>query len=164
MCVQVAKTAGDLMQSLKPELTSFLVIEGVSSETQTEVLNAYSSAYAALENWQAGSDATQVLELLNAALAVFKTLPVPAVDTEISGIILATFTAIIGLVQTHSPQQSQEAEAKAYADFATHAPQVKIKISAFHPAYKQQEQAWNNAVNAAIANGNIKWSEAYKAA
>lgn len=164
MCQNAEKTAGALMVSIRPTVVSFMTVEGVSAAEQTEVLATYDAAQNAVSNWQPGTGAQTVIELLNAFTQVFDTLPVPQSDIVLANLIEAGIVTVIGVLTANSPappNTTTEATATpeemqaAHASMVAHDTVVKIhklapgiKLSKFHSASHQYTEAWNKQVEA----------------
>jgi hypothetical protein len=158
MCKNATKTAASLMAALEPTIKSLLTATGqLNTPNDIAAMNAYDAALAALENWQSGTPAQTVLELIAAFQSVFATLPIPANVEMFANIILGGITAVIGIVTANSPAPTgaevhAETQAMHQADVAA---ATSAKVAALVPGFKRSiwhspESQYNKVWNAAV--------------
>lgn len=156
MCTNATKTAAALMTGIRPTLVGFMNLENVDAATQQEVLEAYDAADKAVGSWTPGTSSETVVELVNAVVAVFDTLPIPEEDKDLAGIISAGLTAVIAILEANSTTDTLEQNgivAAAVVKVNTLAPNAftyhKGIFAEFQasPA-KQYHNAWNAKVEA----------------
>jgi hypothetical protein len=170
MCVNPTKTAATLMAAILPTLKSLLTVLGLINTPQgIAAIDAYNAALTALQNWQGGTAAQNVLELLAAFQAVFNAIPLPAIDVVFGNIILAGIETVIGIVTGNSPAPAalagtaahEETQAMYAADVAV---ETAAKVQALVPEFKrsiwhspehQYATAWNKAVQANPNSGLV---------
>jgi hypothetical protein len=165
------KTAAGVMAAIEPTLKSLLTATGLINTPQgVAAIAAYNAALTALQNWQSGTVAQNVLELLGAFQAVFNTIPMPANVSMFANIILAGIETVIGIVTGNSPAPAAPAGVTAHEEtqamYAAHvavetATKVQVlvpsfKRSIFHSPESQYKKAWNAAVDANPSAGVSK--------
>ena len=154
MCKNATKTAAALMTAIRPTLVSFLALEAVSPTTSAEVLAAYDAANTAVANWVPGTSAETVVQAVEAADAVFQTLPIPDSDKALAGLITAGFASVIAVIEANStsdPVQQAGITAHAVTKVNKLAPGAfkyhKGVFAEFQAAPdKQYHNAWNKQV------------------
>lgn len=170
MCQNANKTAASLMAAIEPTLKSLLAFLGqTSTPAGIAVITAYDAALTALQNWQSGTVAQNVLQLITDfqtafnALASSIVLP-PGVVTLVN-IILAGIEAVIGVIEANSPappapvpvpagatasveetQAAHQAAVAADTEKKVLALVPGFKRSIWHSAASQYKSEWNNAV------------------
>ena len=155
MCKNATKTAAALIAGIRPTLVSFLALEAVPTATVTEVLAAYDAANTAVANWVPGTSAQTVVEAVEAADAVFQTLPVPDSDKALAGLITAGLASVIAIIEANStsdPVEQAGITAKAVTTVNKLAPGAfkyhKGVFAEFQAApEKQYHNAWNKQVD-----------------
>ena len=167
MCQNANKTAYALLKAVEPSLTGLLAFLGQTNTTAgIAVVTAYNSALTALQNWQQGTTAENVIELIDDFLTGFNALaqsiPVlPPGTVALINVIVAGIEAVIGIINANSPAPPAPAGAVAVeepqalhqaavaADTAqkVHALVPGIKLSRFHSPQHQYQSAWNGAVD-----------------
>jgi hypothetical protein len=151
------------MAALEPTIINLLTVTGLlNSANGTAAINAYNAALAALQNWTQGTAADNVLQLIGALQTIVSGLPIPATYQLLVNVILAGVAAIIGVVEANSPAPAapagatvEAADVQAFhqstvaADTVTkiHALVPGIRLSRFHSAEHQYNDAWNGAVD-----------------
>jgi hypothetical protein len=177
MCQNATKTAASLMLAIEPTIKSLLTLTGqASTPAGIAAINAYNAALAALQAWQSGTPAENVLELLNAFQAVFNTVPLPAVYQVLGNIVLAGIETVIGVLTANSPAPAAPAETADRANLlfahdiqAAHQVNVAVdtaaKVQALVPGFKrsiwhspesQYKTAWNKAVDSEGLDASLK--------
>jgi hypothetical protein len=173
MCKNATATAASLMKAIEPTIQSILTLTGqANTQAGLAAIAAYNAALTALENWQSGTDATEVLELIGAlqsALnAVFTAVPISPELQALINVILAGVETVIGVLTANSPAPPAETgtdigatQAAAPHDVqAAHqafvAADTTAKVQALVPGFKrsifhspesQYKSAWNKAVD-----------------
>jgi hypothetical protein len=123
-------------------------------------MNAYNAALVALQNWQSGTAAQTVLELIAAFQSVFNVLPIPAELATLVNIILAGVETVIGVLTANSPAPvgvaGDATEEETQAMYQAHVvADTTAKVTALVPTFKrsiwhspasQYTKAWNDAV------------------
>lgn len=164
MCQAAAKTAASLMAAIEPTIKSLLTLTGQSNTPQgIAAIAAYDAALAALQNWQSGTPAQNVLELLAAFQSVFNALPLPTTFEVLANIVLAGIETVIGVLTANSPAPAAPAGATlapadiqvAHQAFVAADTTAKVqalvpgfKRSIFHSPASQYTTAWNKACDA----------------
>jgi hypothetical protein len=104
MCENATKTAAELMAAIEPTLQSLLTFTGLASTPQGEAaVAAYNAALTALQNWQSGTAAENVIALIGDFQTVFATLPVPEEVSTLVDLISAGVIVVIRVVTGNSP-------------------------------------------------------------
>lgn len=171
MCQNATKTAASLMAAIEPTIKSLLTETGLASTPETvAALAAYDAALAAVQSWQSGTTAQNVLELIGDFQSVFNALPLPTTVQTLTNIILAGIETVIGVLTANSPAPAapegaaevEEPQAMHQAAVAAdtvqkiHALVPGIKLSRFHGADVQYRNAWNSAVDAGAFPAEMK--------
>lgn len=100
MCTNATKTAAELMAAIKPTLESLLSDTSLLNTPEGQAaIAAFDAAETAVGNWQTGSPAENVLELVMDFQSVFNTLPLPADVEEFTNLILGGVEAVIGVLE-----------------------------------------------------------------
>lgn len=162
MCTKAAQTAASLLKAIEPSLTSLLEYLGLTNTPDGEaVITSYNAAVAALDSWQSGTVAQNVLQLIGDFQTVFNTLPLPATVLSLTNIILAGVEAVIGVITANSPAPAAPASSTAEPEltqalFQAHvAKQTEANVTAlvpsfkrslFHSAAHQYQSTWNKEV------------------
>jgi hypothetical protein len=162
MCQNATKTAATLMAAIEPTIKSLLTLTGqANTPNGIAAINAYDDALVALQNWQSGTAAQNVLELITAFQTVYNSLPIPSEYLVLGNIILAGIETVIGVVTANSPAPVAHADATASWEErqAMHQAAVSAdtsaKVQALVPGFKrsiwhtpahQYNEAWNKAV------------------
>jgi len=159
MCQNATKTAATLMAAIEPTLKALLTFTGLINTPQgIAAMNAYNAALVALQNWQSGTAAQTVLELIAAFQSVFNVLPIPAELATLVNIILAGVETVIGVLTANSPAPvgvGGHAETQAmHQAFVAADASAKVAVlvpgfqrSIFHSPESQYNKEWNNAVD-----------------
>jgi hypothetical protein len=161
MCKNATKTAAALMDAIEPTIKSLLAATGqLNTPDGIAAMNAYDAALAAVEAWQSGTTAQNVLELINAFTAVFNTLPLPENVKLYVNIIEAGITAVIAILTANSPAPASDDENAQAMHQAHVAAEAAVKVNAILPGVKfsvrksvlpgqspadQYNKAWDNA-------------------
>jgi hypothetical protein len=160
MCVAAVKTAIAMMEGIEPTLVSILAATKLTNTTAgIAVITAYNAALAALQNWQSGTVAQEVIELLGDFQGAVKLLPIPDVDQLFVNIILGGIITVIGIVTGNSPAPAPPAGVPVHEETqAMYAAQViaettakvqvlvpSFKRSIFHSPESQYKKTWNDA-------------------
>lgn len=104
MCKNAASTAASLMSAIEPTLVDLLTFLGLAGTPNGQAaLKAYNAAVTALQNWQPGNSAQDVIQVINAFTAIFDTLPFPSTVTFLVNIISAGVVTVIGILEANSP-------------------------------------------------------------
>jgi hypothetical protein len=162
MCKNATATAASLMEAIEPTIKALLTQTSLLNTPEgVAAINAYNAALVALQNWQSGTDAQNVLQLLAAFQAVFNTLPLPTSVQVLTNIILAGVETVIGVVTANSPAPLSSAEEIHSEVQASHQVSVAIETAArvqvlvpgfkrsiFHSPEYQFKKTWNDAVTA----------------
>ena len=159
MCKNATKTAASLMAAIEPTIKSLLAATGqLNTPNGVAAMNAFDAALAAIQAWQSGPTAQNVLELINAFQTVFAALPLPpSVELYVS-IITAGLTAVIAILTANSPAPvgvGGHAETQAmHQAFVAADASAKVAVlvpgfqrSIFHSPESQYNKEWNNAVD-----------------
>jgi hypothetical protein len=160
MCQNANKTVAALMAAIEPTLKSLLTFAGIAGTTEAQAaIAAYDAALTAVQNWQSGTTAQNVLELIGDFQTVFASLPLPPTVEALTNIILAGIETVIGVLTANSPapaapqgtvgaeeQGMHQAAVAADTVQKVHALVPGIKLSRFHAADVQYKKAWNDAV------------------
>ena len=172
MCQKAAQTAAAVMAGIRPTLVSLLTATGVASTPDgLAAIAAFDAAEKALQGWQTGTPAQNVIQLIGDFETIFATLPLPANVITFTNLILAGIATVIGIVTANSPAPAAPADATAHplqtqaiyqANVAAEttakvqALVPKFKPSIFHTPESQYEKAWNAAVDANPGLGLVK--------
>jgi hypothetical protein len=171
MCKNAVKTAATLMAAIEPTLKSLLTVTGLLNTPNGQAaITAYDAALAALENWQSGTPAAEVIQLIGDFQTIISTLPIPAIYVTFANIILAGIATVIGVVTANSPAPAAPAglpeHPEAKAMFQAHtAADTASKVQAlvpgfqrsiFHSPESQYNKVWNQAVDAQPTLGLAK--------
>ena len=171
MCQNATKTAASLMAAIEPTLKSLLTVTGqINTPEGQAAIKAYDAALVAVQNWQSGTAAQTVLELVQAFQGVFNAIPLPAQFTVLGNIILAGIETVIGVISANSPAPKAAAGVEAIEEpqavhqaVVAHETVVKvhslvpgIKLSRFHSADSQYKSTWNKAVDENGLPGELK--------
>lgn len=170
MCKNATATAASLMKAIEPTIQSILTLTGqANTQAGLAAIAAYNAALTALENWQSGTDATEVLELIGAlqpALnAVFTAVPISPEIQALINVIFAGIETVTGVLTANSPAPAAEVtegatatEAESQEIHAIHvaadtAAKVQTLVpgferSIFHSPESQYKSAWNKAIDA----------------
>ena len=168
MCKNAASTAASLMQAIEPTLTSLLSFLGQTNTPDgIAVIAAYNAALTALKNWQSGTTAQNVLQLITDFQTVFNALAgsivLPPGVVALVNIILAGVEAVIGILVANSPAPVAPAGATASAEEITAAHQAAVahdteeKVTALVPTFKRS--IWHSAAS----QYNSEWNKAVEA-
>lgn len=176
MCQNAAAQAANLLKAEEPTLVGILAfLNQTNTPAGIAVVTAYNAAVVALDNWQSGTAAQNVLQLINDfttgfnALAASLSLPAPVV--VLVDLISGGVEAVIGIIESNSPAPPAPAaatpeEAAAAQTFHAHAvgaaAEAKVtaltgvKLSAWdkaraalgdsHVAANRYKSEWNSAV------------------
>jgi hypothetical protein len=151
------------MAAIEPTIISLLTESNVINTPNGQAaIAAYDAALTAIQNWQSGTTAQNVLQLIADFQKVFNTLPIPTKYVTLVNIILAGVEAVIAVIAANSPAPDPPAGVVVHADTqamhqaATAADaQAKIqklvpgfKRSIFHSPESQYKGAWDKAVDA----------------
>ena len=174
MCKNAMKTAASVMAAIEPTIKNLLSLIGqTDTATGLAAIAAYNAALTALENWQSGTSAQTVLELISALQASFNAVtaavPISPAIQALVNVILAGIETVIGIVTANSPAPDStevpaHAETQAMHQAAVAADtQAKVqalvpgfKRSIFHSPESQYDNAWNNAVDAGGFDPSLK--------
>lgn len=167
MCQKAASTAAALMSAIRPTIVSLLTLANLAQTPDgIAALKAYDAAVTALQAWQSGTPAQNVLELIGDFQTIFNALPLPATVTALANIILAGIETVIGVLTANSPALATMSSltanfAEAHDVTAMHqafvAADTTAKVQALVPGFKrsiwhspesQYNKAWNGAVDA----------------
>jgi hypothetical protein len=163
MCQNAQKTLINLMGEIEPSIIALGTEFGLSGNPlYQEVLNEYNVALTAIENWQSGTVAQEVIEVVNDLAAGVAKLPIPATAQTLVQIILAGIATVIGILSANSPAPIPAPTAAVGADAtpeeiqaqhqaaAIHDTTVKVqelvpgfKRSIWHSAATQYKATWN---------------------
>lgn len=165
MCPNATKTAAAVMKAVGPTLVSVLTLVGQSTTPAgLAAMAAYDAAVTALENWQQGTTAQNVLELIGAFQTAFNAVtavaPISPQIQLLVNVILAGIKIVIGIITANSPAPVS-AEFPAHSDTqamhqAAVAADTLAKVQALVPGFKrsiwhspesQYNAQWNKAVD-----------------
>lgn len=162
MCPNAAATAASVMAGIEPTLQQILNATGLAATPDgIAAINAYNAAEADLKNWTPGTAGTETLELITDFQEAFAALPLPP-DVELYGnLILGGIVTVIGIVNANSPApvaaganvepatppEMHQAVVAADTVKQLHALVPGLKLSRFHGAKEQYDNAWNNLVD-----------------
>lgn len=170
MCQNANKTVAALMAAIEPTLKSLLTFAGIAGTTEAQAaIAAYDAALTAVQNWQSGTTAQNVLELIGDFQTVFASLPLPPTVEALANIILAGIETVIGVLTANSPAPAAPApgdpvvgdaeaasgeeitamrQAHVAADTAAKVQTLVpgFKRSMWHSPESQYKKAWNDAV------------------
>lgn len=170
MCTNATKTAADLMAAIEPTLKAFLSYENVLNTPEGQAaIAAFDSALTAVQNWQTGTPATEVLEVISAFTSAFAAvsgpLNLPPAVLLLVNVIAGGIEAVIGVLQANSPapvvasvagDASPEDVQRAHQDQVLIATSAKIKQlvptfkrSIWDSAAYQYKKTWNDTVTGA---------------
>lgn len=172
MCTNASKTAASLMAAIEPTLKSLLSYTGLLTTPQgAAAIAAYEAAMTALEGWQSGTAAADILELMADFQTVFNAVPWPPGVSMLVNIILAGAEAVIGVLTANSPAPAGQGDATREETQAMHQAEVAretaAKVAALVPGFKrsiwhspatQYKTAWNHAVALADLPASLKTS------
>ena len=165
MCRNATKTAASLMAAIKPTIVSLLTISGIANTPNgIAAMKAYDAALVALQSWQPGNPAENVLQLIADFQQVFNVLPIPGQYMTLVNIILAGLQAVIGVIMANSPApaapEGMAPHPEAQAMHAVHvAAETSEKVAELVPGFRrsiwhspesQYSHTWDKAV---IAGG-----------
>lgn len=171
MCKNATATAANLMAAIEPTIKSLLTATGlINTPNGIAALAAYNAALTALQNWQSGTTAATVLQLMAAFESVLNTLPLPPEVAMFTDIIIGGITAVVGIITANSPAPAgpvglpvhAETQAMHQADVAAStAARVAVlvpgfKRSIFHSPESQYKAVWNKQVDANPSAGISK--------
>jgi|SRR6185437_14231322 len=166
MCKNAASTVAALMGAIEPTLVNLLTALNIASTTQGQAaITAYNEALQAVENWKPGTTSQDVIQVIDAFVAVFNTLPIPDDAKGLADIISAGVVAVIGVLTGNSPASippADETNATPEEIQAAHqaaaAHDTEQKIHVLVPGFKraiftapahQYKNAWNKGVETA---------------
>ena len=167
MCQNASKTAATLMAAIEPTIKSLLTVTNlINTPNGIAAINAYNAALAALESWQSGTSAQNVLQLIADFQTVFNTLPLPANVQALTNIIIGGIEAVIAVLVANSPAPPAPAGSTVDAENlqVTHqvvtATEAMAKVHALIPGIKLDRHGdiaaqYNKAWNAAVAAGSF---------
>jgi hypothetical protein len=150
MCKNAAGQISTTMIAIRPTVVSVLtILNVVNSEQGKAALSAFDAAQAALANWTSGSDAADVIQLIDAFTSVFNavttSVPIPVEITALIDVISAGLVTVIGLLTANSPAPpvtAEEANAETVgvetpALYQTHvATETQEKVAKLIPGFK----------------------------
>jgi len=155
MCKNASATVASLMAAIEPTLVELLTVLGVADTPEGQAaINAYNAALAAVEAWKPGTTAQDVIQVINAFMQIFNTLPIPAVAKSLADIIAAGIAVVIGILTGNSPSAT-DAVSQAQVMSDTHA-----KVATLIPGFK--DSLWDKA-RAALGDHTVAAS-AYRGA
>lgn len=168
MCTNATKTAADLMAAIEPTLKAFLSYENVLNTPEGQAaIAAFDTALTAVQNWQTGTPATEVLEVISAFTAAFAAvsgpLNLPPAILLLVNVIAGGVEAVIGVLQANSPAPAVAAVAgdaspeETKAQYQAHViADTTAKVNAlvptfhrsiWHSAATQYKRTWNETVD-----------------
>jgi hypothetical protein len=171
MCQNATKTAATLMAAIEPTIKALLTeADLINTSAGIAAMNAYDAALSAVKNWQSGTNAQDILQLIGDFQAVFNTLPIPSKYLSLVNIILAGVETVIGVLTANSPAPAPPAGVVAHEETqAMHQADVvaktTVKVQALVPGYKrsiwhspesQYKSEWNKAVVSGEFPANLK--------
>ena len=176
MCKNAMKTAASVMAAIEPTIKNLLSLIGQTDTVAgLAAIAAYNAALTALQNWQSGTPAQTVLELISALQAAFNAVttavPISPAIQALVNVILAGIETVIGIVTANSPaptstadtlvahEETQAMHQAAVAADTTAKVQALVpsfKRSIFHSPESQYDNAWNNAVDAGGFDPSLK--------
>ena len=178
MCTNAQKTAASLMAAIEPTLKSLLSFTDLLDTPDGQAaIKAYDAALVALQGWQSGTTAQNVLQLIGDFQTVFNALPLPSTVSTLVNLILAGVETVIGVIAANSPAPAPApvaapGEAPILAETAASDEETQAmhqahviadttaKVTALVPGFKrsiwhspasQYKSHWNDA----IAKGNF---------
>jgi hypothetical protein len=171
MCTNAQKTAASLMAAIEPTLKSLLSFTDLLDTPDGQAaIKAYDAALVALQGWQSGTTAQNVLQLIGDFQTVFNALPLPSTVSTLVNLILAGVETVIGVITANSPalapavKPASGERATVEETVAMHQAHViadtTAKVTALVPGFKrsiwhspasQYKSHWNDA----IAKGNF---------
>ena len=127
MCKSAAATAAVLMKAIEPTIVQLLTLEGIANTPAgTSAINAFNAALTAVESWKSGTTSADVIQLINAFVAVFDTLPLPPTVQTLVSIITAGIEGVIAAITANSPAPvTTEGTTPVAADAAAEAEAVQ---------------------------------------
>jgi hypothetical protein len=103
MCKQVQSVAEGVLTAEEPVFLTLLTDIGQSTTTNGEAaIAAYKAFETAVENFQVGSTITEVESALNAFLAVWNVIPIPADAQALGDVVVAAVEGVLGLLGGNS--------------------------------------------------------------
>ena len=173
MCKNAMKTAASVMAAIEPTIKNLLSLIGQTDTVAgLAAIAAYNAALTALQNWQSGTPAQTVLELISALQAAFNAVttavPISPAIQALVNVILAGIETVIGIVTANSPaplsteethEETQAMHQAAVAADTTAKVQTLVpgfKRSIFHSPESQYDNAWNKAVDAGGFDSSLK--------
>jgi hypothetical protein len=162
MCQNAQKTLINLMAEIEPSLVALGNATGLSNNPEFElVLKEYNAALAAVESWQSGTVAQDVIQVINALEVGVQALPIPPTYQVLVNIILAGIATVIGVLSANSPAPAPVAQTEVTATpeevqaqhqaAVIHDTTVKVqtlvpgfKRSIWHSAATQYKNQWNS--------------------
>ena len=164
MCQNASKTAATLMAAIEPTIKSLLTVTNlINTPNGIAAIAAYDAALLAVQGWQSGTSAQDVLQLIADFQTIFNTLPLPANVQTLTNIVLGGIEAVIAVLVANSPAPAAPAGSTAEPEDLqiTHqvvtATEAMVKVHALIPGIKlnrhgstvdQYNKAWNSAVDA----------------
>jgi hypothetical protein len=155
MCKAAQATLADLMSAIEPTLVNLLTVLGIADTPNGQAaITAYNAALAAVQTWVPGTDAQDVIQVINAFTDVFNTLPIPADAKSLADVISAGIVVVISVLTGNSPAApTPDAQKKVQADAIE-------KVTILVPGYK--ESLWDKA-RAALGDHSIAAKEYHSA-
>jgi hypothetical protein len=160
MCQNAVASAGAVLKAEEPTLVALLTALGLNTTPNgIAAVNAFDAAVTAVENWKQGTSAQTALQLIGDFQTVFATIPLPSNVSLLANVILAGVSAAIGILTANSPAPVAPAGTVAAPEpqalhqaLVAHDTVVKIhelvpgiKLTRFHSAAHQYNEAWNDA-------------------
>jgi hypothetical protein len=159
------------MAAIEPTIKNLLTATNlITTPDGVAAISAYDAALAALQNWQSGTAAQEVLELIGDFQTLFNKLPIPPEYQMLGNIVLAGIETVIGVVTANSPAPAAPEGVEAHAEAqAMHQAAVaadttakvqslvpSFKRSIFHSPESQYNKAWNAEVDASGLDTSLK--------
>jgi hypothetical protein len=139
MCKNATSTVAAAMAAIRPTVVSVLTVLNVVNTPDGEAaLSAFDAAQAALANWQQGTSAETVIELINAFTETFNAVvaAIPVVPPELAGLIdvISAGLVVVISVLTGNSGSANTLDVMAAAE---------AKVKALVPGWK--ESTWDKA-------------------
>ena len=104
MCENAVATAAVLMQAIEPTLVNLLTVLGIADTPDGKTaIAAFDAALNAVKNWTPGTGPQDVIQVIDAFVEVFDTLPIPTDAKALADVIAAGITTVIGVLTANSP-------------------------------------------------------------
>ena len=161
MCKNATKTAYNLAVAIEPTIKLLLNATGLgNTDNGIAAMKAFDALLAALQTWQSGTSAQNVLQVIADFQEVWNTLPIPTQYVSLGNIIIAGVETVIGVISANSPAPAAPAGVELHEEHQAMyamavAAHTTVKVQALVPGFKrsiwhspesQYVSTWNKAV------------------